>query len=95
MLMYKAFIASNFHYCSLSWMFCGERNSKKLEKIQERVLRFVCSDFKSTYDEPKTRDNMLSLAKYFLYFLATEMYKCVDGINPPYLNNFFITKITS
>ena len=38
--MYKSFISYNFSYCPVSWMFCGKRNSDKLEKLQERALRF-------------------------------------------------------
>ena len=35
---------SNFNYCPLVWHFCGEGNTKKLEKIQERALRFIYND---------------------------------------------------
>ena len=42
-------ILSNFNYCPLAWHFCDEKNSRKLEKNQERALRFVYDDFNSTY----------------------------------------------
>ena len=45
--MYKSFISSNFSYCPVSWMFCGKQNSDKLDKLQERALRFVFSDYTS------------------------------------------------
>ena len=48
--LFHTFILSNFHYCRLAWHFCSERNSKKLEKIQERALRFVYDDFESAYE---------------------------------------------
>ena len=67
MLLYKSFVASKFHYCPLSWMFCGKKNSEKLEKIQERALRFVYSDFKSDYSTLLRRDNMLSLARPIIF----------------------------
>ena len=38
--IFHTFILSNFNYCPLAWHFCSESNSKKLEKIQERALRF-------------------------------------------------------
>ena len=38
--IYYSFIMSNFSYCPLTWHFCGEQNTKKIEKIQERALRF-------------------------------------------------------
>jgi hypothetical protein len=42
--IYYSFILSNFNYCPLVWHFCGEGNTKKLEKIQERALRFIYND---------------------------------------------------
>jgi hypothetical protein len=35
----------------LAWHFCSDRNSKKLEKVQERALRFVYEDYNSSYEE--------------------------------------------
>ena len=47
---FHTFILSNFNNCPLAWHFCSESNSKMLEKIQERALRFVYDDFESTYE---------------------------------------------
>ena len=46
--IYHSFILSNFDYCPLTWHFCGEVNTKKIEKIQERALRFIYSDYSSS-----------------------------------------------
>jgi hypothetical protein len=35
----------------LAWHFCTEKNSKKIEKVQERALRFVYEDYNSSYDK--------------------------------------------
>ena len=32
---------SNFNYCPIVWHRCGETNTRKIEKIQERALRFI------------------------------------------------------
>ena len=56
--IFHTFILSNSNYCPLAWHFCSESNSKKLEKIQERALRFVYDDFKSTYAELLTKANI-------------------------------------
>ena len=45
--IYYSFIMSNFNYCPLVWHFCGEVNTKKKEKIQERALRFIYQDYNS------------------------------------------------
>ena len=36
--IYYAFIMSNFNYCPLTWHFCGEGNTKKLEKNTEEGI---------------------------------------------------------
>jgi hypothetical protein len=35
----------------LAWHFCSKANTIKLEKIQERALRFIYEDYNSTDEE--------------------------------------------
>jgi hypothetical protein len=44
-----AFRYSNINFCPLAWHFCTDKNSKKLEKVQERALRFVYDEYTSSY----------------------------------------------
>ena len=37
-------------YQTLTWHFCGETNTKKIEKIQERELHFIYNDYVSDYE---------------------------------------------
>ncbi len=48
--IYRSYILSNFNYCPLVWYFCGIQNSRNMEKIQERALRFAYVDYESKYD---------------------------------------------
>ena len=48
--IYHSFILSNFNFCPLSWHFCSEANTNKIEKIQEQALRFIYNDYNSTYE---------------------------------------------
>ena len=91
---YKSFISSNFSYCPVSWMFCGKLNSDKLEKLQERALRFVFSDYTRPYSDLLEHVNFQSVSALRIRYLAIEMFKCVHGLNPPYLNELFINKDT-
>ena len=70
-------------------MFCGKKNSKKLEKIQERALRFVYNDVSSPYSDLLKRGNFLSLSALRIRFLAIEMYKCTNSLAPSYLCDLF------
>ena len=87
-MIYKTFISSNFNYCPVSWVFCGKANLNKLEKLQERALRFVFRDTTSSYENLLTRD-FLHLSVYRIRCLGIEVYKCFNGLNPNYLNNLF------
>ena len=49
--IFHSFILSNFNFCPLAWHFCSKANTIKLEKIQERALRFIYEDYNSTYEE--------------------------------------------
>ena len=48
MAIFRSFIMPNCNYCCLVWHACGAKNTKKLEKLQERALRFVYKDRTST-----------------------------------------------
>ena len=90
--IFNAFINSNFTYCPLVWMFCGKKNSVKLEKIQERALRIVYNDKISTYYELLDKGDFLSVTMLRIKCLAVEMYRCVRGLNPEYLNDMYAIK---
>ena len=40
-------IISNFNYCPLVWYFLRAKQLQKIEKIQERILRFLHDDYVS------------------------------------------------
>ena len=42
--IYFAFILPHFNYCSETWHFCSKSASVKLEKVNERTLRFVFNE---------------------------------------------------
>ena len=52
------------------------------------------SDYTSPYSDLLKHGNFLSLSALRIRYLAIEMYKCVYGINPAYLNELFIGKDT-
>ena len=58
-------------------------------KIQERALRIVFDDFSTSYEILCERANTQPLSFYRIRFLGIEMYKCVNGFNPTYLNDLF------
>ena len=51
LIIYNSFIASNFSYCPLAWHFCSVSSTNKLEKVQERALRFINNDYSSPIND--------------------------------------------
>ena len=49
LLLYKNFIVPHFNYCADIWHFCGARNTKKLEDLNKRILRFILNEHNLSY----------------------------------------------
>ena len=41
----------HFNYCAQTWHFCNKSLAEKLEKVNERAIRFVFRDKHTTYEE--------------------------------------------
>ena len=72
---------SNFNYCPLTWHFFGEKNTKKIEKIQERALRFIYGDYDSSYESLLLRSQLPSLKVRRLRAIAFEAFKILKNLN--------------
>ena len=80
---------TDFNYCPLVWHFCGKTLSKKLEKIQERGLRFVYNDANSPYLSLLDKAHLPTLNINRLRTLAAGVYKALTGQGPVYLQDMF------
>ena len=87
MIIYKSFILSNFNYCPVIWHFCSKHSTKKMERIQERALRFVTDDFESSLENllKKTSSNLLHVNR--IQLIAREAYKILHNHSPFYIQN--------
>ena len=54
----KFAVLPHLTYCQTVWHFCRSSDARKLERIQERALRAVYCDNKSTYEELMHRANV-------------------------------------
>ncbi len=94
-LIFNAFIISNFMYCPIVWHMCSISDSKRLEKTQERALRYVLDDYDSLYCTMLENASVSTLYLSRLRILAMEIFKTVNGLNPAYMNSLFLMKESS
>ncbi len=85
----ESFILANFNYCPLVWHFCSPEAMRQMERVQERAFRFLLCDYDSDYDQLLTKLNKPSLEIRRLRLLATEIFKTINGLNPPYMKEIF------
>ena len=90
MTIYNSFIVSSFNYCPLVWHFCSASSTNKIEKIQERGLRFINNDSTSSLQALLTSTNTLPLHVRRMKQMASEVYKIVNDIAPAYIKDFIV-----
>ena len=85
--IYNSFIVSNFNYCPLAWHFCSMSSTNKMEKVQERALRFINNDFTSSLQDLLSSTSTVSLHVRRMKQMATEVFKIVNDMSPEYIKD--------
>ena len=83
---------SNFSYCPLTWHFCGEQNT---EKIQECALRFIYDDFQNSYEFLLEKSKLPSLKTHRIRTIALETFKIRNKKSPLFIQDLVIIKNNS
>ena len=71
----KAFIESQFNYCLLIWMLHSRTLNNKINRIHERALRTVNSEYNSSFNELLDKDGSFTIHQRNVQSLAIEIYK--------------------
>ena len=79
MKLYQSFIVPHFNYCAETWNFCSKGATTKLEKLNERALRFVYRDYSSSYEMLLKQSGYQTLLNQRLAKILTTVYKVVNG----------------
>ena len=87
LVIYNSFIASNFCYCPLAWHFCSASSTNKLEKVQERALRFINNDHTSSLNDLLKSTNTQPLHVRRIKQMACEVFKTINKMSPEYIND--------
>ena len=81
--IYFAFILPHFNYCSETWPFSSKSASAKLEKVNERALRFVFNEKQTQYQELLNKIGLPSLTNQRLAKIVCMVYKAINHDHAP------------
>jgi len=87
--LFYSFILSHFQYCSSIWMNCGDMDTRKIENIQKRALRYIYRDFTSCYTTLRNNDDIPLMYVHRIRHLMMEVYKILNKLSPSYLCDMF------
>ena len=71
------------------WHFTSSNSIKMIEKVQERLLRFLYNDFYSSYEDLLRLAGKTTMLISRLKTLCIEIYRTINFENPNYMNNIF------
>ena len=92
-LLYNSFILTNFNYCPLIWMFCGQAMNDRVNNVHKRALRVLLNDYTSSFEELLHRIEEVTIHDKNLQKLMLEEYRCMTSGNPSFLWEFFNKKV--
>ena len=86
----KSFILAHFNYCPLVWYFTSAKQVNKIEKVQERALKFISNDYFSDYESLLKKLKFLSMQIRRIRSLCVEIFKGLNDLNAPYMKELFM-----
>ena len=76
------------------WFFISRASITKIQKLQERALRFVLKDYTSDHETLLSKGDVDSFRISALKTMAVEIYKILNGTGPKYLSPLLSRSIT-
>ena len=70
-------------------MFCSRKSKLRLENIHKRTLRLVYNEYEKNYKDLLRDHDDISIYQKYLQFLATEVFKLANKLNPQFIGCFF------
>ena len=91
-LLLNSFFVSIFLYAPIIWMFCSKSSSDAIKAVHKRALRTIYGVTDETLDGLLQNNNLASIHELHLRHILCEIYKSVNGISPPIMQELFKKK---
>ena len=86
-LLVNAHVISQFQYCTNVWHFCGLTEIHKMEKINERSLRFIYNEYEENYFTFLIKRKLTTLYGQRVRKMCCEIFRTIKNENPSYMND--------
>ena len=86
--VYNAVLLSNFNYCPLIWIFCNTGANKQTDRTHKRALQNLYTDYESSFEAFLSRSGSNSIQVNNLQKIMIEIFKSMNGLNPPLVWEF-------
>ena len=90
----EAYIMSIFVYCPLIWMFCSKTANNLINEIHKRNLRVIHEMEVANFKDLLIKDSYWSIHEINILSLLIDIYKSLNRISPPIIQEFFDLKVT-
>ena len=70
-------------------MFCSRKSNSRINRIHERAMRIAHYDYESTLEQLLIKNKTITSRKKNLQYLAIEIYKTFNDLNPPFMDEIF------
>ena len=87
-ILVQSFVYSNLN-CTLVWYFSSSKSLQKIEQLQERALRFLYTDYTSSYNDLLLKSNKCKMLIARQRILCIDIFKTVKLLNIPLMQNIF------
>ena len=88
-MLIQSFVFSHFNYCPLVWYFTTAKQLQKIDKIQERALRFITDDYETPYEMLMRNTETTTMRVRQMQNLCVEIYRTLSDLNPKYMRELF------
>lgn len=85
--LYRSFILPNFYYCNQVWHHCGKRNTAKIEKLNERALRYAYNDKHAFYQHLLERIRLPSMESRRIQDMLLTIHNSISNKAPREIRN--------
>ena len=85
---------SNFTYCPLIWICCSKTANNLINKIHKRILRVIYEIEDANLEDLLIKDSSWTIHKNNIHTLLIEIYKSLNHISPPIMQELFNLKVT-